>query len=1126
MAKFFNKKKLVILLAGATMCLSTAFAVACGEKVEQINITRSNTPQTVYVLGSDLNLSEGKLTVVIGGNKTEIPFTDPEVAITGYDSSKLGNQVLTVAYKGQTTILKVTVVPRIEVANYETGYFVNEPFNAKKGDITITADNGERSTVSIDDETIFVEGFDSTKANEALPLTITYEDEDVSYFTTVNVGIYEVDDIEFKAPNKKAYKSHEEALDVQGGYMALKAEDEALTRYVILNKDMVSGFDLSAATVEHRTTPLNQTLTVEYCGYEKQYDIQIKFSDISLLNLRGDEMDSLNWTSTDVPSDCDEEMGENALEAMRVYFEMVDTDVSRIDDGAVEHVAKVATAYGLAKWQEKFASYSDAFYLTDAGVLSWNCENFDKTVAVYQTIINKDPVMYVDGATLTTIKEKFATSVLFGEELIGDVLSVIYSPDTIDAFIEQLGLMIDLHNTLKDIPVDWTLDMLKTEYADEIYAAWAMLYETKFKATEQRAIYLLTSRWREKNDFFEILYAYYYDLYTDPQSATYGDLTQINAFKDLYLPGELETLYQMALSARSELIYMQQGYRLDASNFMIIYELAEAKKAEILNSDNEMWKTLYNELEFDYLVGNGNGGYSLISFDGLFNQFRRANFGYLYQFNAYLGIEEYEQLWADFTEVVEKIGSQEGYDGSAQYGADVEKLLKDYIALTPKQQFGFISLLHPYYQNAVTMRYPTWAWANDGNGNYANQFTLLIYTYYESILPEETHDVFTELMLASETMAGLSLATPIDTFFSHMDNVENFKKAIMKNNLAAWEEFSSPEVLGWLLNEMETYETKFEPVKENKPIVSEDLTQAELALFGELLNAAYEAYAMMMTYQAFVQQNRANIAIAFYAPMEKVEKLSKQILSSPNPAVRRAYYFEEMVLEGVTMPDKSVQNFGGTMDFLVWVLRESYTNALTGMSYLTASQLVYDVYEELDVKDFLSEASYVFFNYIYMQLVPTYVTDGIWFRDTEKMMNIAKSFREDLTDEQRYFIFVMDSNFQMYRNAMGRFALERNNEIAVLAQQLITVELMYVYAKVTPDAKDEDGKTYYSILQQEYNTLLADYEVFKAEVEAEKLLENPNEQLVKALEDFNTYFGEMYAFYVEKCEAMFSATNE
>ena len=1118
MAKFFNKKKLVILLAGAAMCVSTAFAVGCGEaKIDRIQLTAKNMPQTTYVLGNDLNLADGKLTVVIEGKQSEVALDDPAVTVTGYDKDQLGKQSLTVEYKGKTTVFSVNVVPRVSVAKYETAYFVGETFNAEKGDITITADNGESRLVSMNDKSITVSGFDSTTENEALPITITYQTEDVTYSTNVEIGIYEVDEIEFKAPNKKAYKSHEKELDVVGGYMALKAGD--LTRYVILTTDMVSGFDLSAAGVEHRAEGLTQTLTVEYCGYEKTYDIQVKFSDVSLINLRADEMDSLTWTSTDLPYDCTAEMGENALEAMQVYFEMTDTDIALLEDGAIGYIVKVATAYGLEKWQDKFASYSDAFYLTEAGSLSWNCENFDATVAVYETIINKDPVMYVDGATLTTIREKFASEVLFGEELIGDVLSVIYTPDTIDAFIEQLGLMIDLHNTLKDVDKDWTLDMLKTQYADEIYNAWALLYETKFKATEQRPIYYLTSRWREKNDFFEILYTYYFDAYTDPQSASYGDLTQINAFKDLRLPGELENLYQMILNARNELIYMQQGYRFDATNFMMVFEMAVEKRDEILNSNDEMAKTLYSVLEFDYLVGNGSGGYSLVGFDALINNFRRANFGYLYQFNAYLGIHSYEQVWYDFTQIVEDYASKEGYADSAEYGADVEQLLKDYVALTPKQQFAFMALLQPYYIPTAAGRYPASTWATDGT-SYTNQFTLLIYSYYKTVLPESTHDVLTELMLASEALAGLSLTNPIDPFFTAMDNVTSLKDRINRKNPADWQEFS--DKLGWLLLEMETYESKFAPIKTGGSILSESLTREEEAKFGELLNATYEAYAMMMTYQAFVQQGRANLAIAFYAPMEKVEKLSAELLASPNDAVRRAYYFEEMVIENVTMPDKSVVNFGGTMDILVWMLRDEYTNALTGMSYLSANQLVYDVYQKLNVKEFLADASYIYFNYIYMNLVPTWAENSIYFPDAEKMMQISKAFRTELTDEQRYFILVMDSNFQMYRNAMGRFAVERNNEMGALAQQLITVEMMYIYTVINPDAKDEDGNTYFSILQQEYTTLLEDYAALQADIEAEKTFDNPDEMLVKALEDFNTYFGEMYAYYVEKCAEMFA----
>ena len=233
MAKFFNKKKLIILLAGAAMCVSTAFAVGCGEaKIDRIQLTAKNMPQTTYVLGNDLNLADGKLTVVIEGKQSEVALDDPAVTVTGYDKDQLGKQSLTVEYKGKTTVFSVNVVPRVSVAKYETAYFVGEPFNAEKGDIIITADNGESTLVSMNDKSITVSGFDSTTENEALPITITYQTEDVTYSTNVEIGIYEVEEIEFKAPNIKAYKSHDKELNVVGGYMALKAGD--FTRYVIL----------------------------------------------------------------------------------------------------------------------------------------------------------------------------------------------------------------------------------------------------------------------------------------------------------------------------------------------------------------------------------------------------------------------------------------------------------------------------------------------------------------------------------------------------------------------------------------------------------------------------------------------------------------------------------------------------------------------------------------------------------------------------------------------------------------------------------------------------------------------------------------------------------------------------
>ena len=57
-------------------------------------------PQVLFVQGNELNLSGGKLTV----NGKEVDLTDKDVQVTGYDKDKLGEQTLTVTYKGKVHV--------------------------------------------------------------------------------------------------------------------------------------------------------------------------------------------------------------------------------------------------------------------------------------------------------------------------------------------------------------------------------------------------------------------------------------------------------------------------------------------------------------------------------------------------------------------------------------------------------------------------------------------------------------------------------------------------------------------------------------------------------------------------------------------------------------------------------------------------------------------------------------------------------------------------------------------------------------------------------------------------------------------------------------------------------------
>ena len=1120
--KEFLAKKKVLVISVAAVVLAAIILVVCllagggasggktsGKKIENIDITKNNAPQTTYVLGSDLDLTNGKLTIVLkNGKKEEIELDNSDVSITGYDKNKLGEQVLTVEFEGKTTLLKVTVVDRMVAAQYESADFVGEPMNTTKGEFCITNDDGSSFLVAMNDETIKLEGFDSTVANDALPITATYTKDDVSYSVNFNVAIYTVETIEFNAPNKKAYNDNDEKLDINGGYIALKSEK--LTRYKELTDDMVSGFNPKAATVANLETPLEQTITVTFMGYTKTYTVQISFSNVSFMNLRGTEMKSLNWTGSELPAECTETMGENALAAMEVYFGMTEADTKKIDDGNVEAIAKVATMYGLNKWKAAFASYKDAFYLSEDGTLRWDCTDVAKTEAAYQNILNKDPILYDDATLLLQIKEAFPDVEIYEDETITNALAPVYAPEVIDEFAEQLGLMLGLHNALKDIPADWTLDMLRTDYADEIQNAWVMLYETGYTATQHRSLYLLVSNWREKKDFFEILYEYYYN-HEDPHEAK-----KVNDFKDLRLPGELEVLYSYVLEARNCIIYMQNFQMFESSQFMYAYEKALEKKAEILASGNEMWIDLYNTLEFDYLVGDGQGGYTLCTFEKLFNTFRSTPMGYLHHFNAYLGVTEYEDLWNDYMDVLMSY-ADETYRESAQYEMDIENLLKDYLELSPKQQFAFMEMLQPHYRPTANGRYPLYTWETDGE-TYYNQFVSLIYQHYYEVLPESTHIIFSQLMMASEALANVQVANSYGGFLSIMDSVNESIEDVDRED---WEAFNN--VADWLVLKYQALEEKFAGLRvQGGTYTMETLSAEEKKDFDDLLVATSEAYKMMMLYQANIQAGKVNLAVAFYSAMEEVERISNKILTTGDPRILNAYYFDEMSTPA-WLPDPytggwAELNWGGTMDFLVWYIRDAYVDALTGSSYLKAGNLIWDSYQELKVQDFLADASYIYSAYIDMNLRPNADPNYHYFADDTTMTKLLADFQA-LENDQRYFIYVLDSHLRIFMSSYIRFAKERNVNMGSVVEKLMEVQMMYTYYTNNPEGV-EGVRTYKEMLQDKFAELMTHYNDLVERVELEEAKDEPDTLILKAVTDFENYFGDIFTFYKTACEAL------
>lgn len=1131
-------KRLLILLASVT--LFACVFVGC-KKVENIDVLKKDMPQLVYVQGSELNLSSGKLTAEIKGEKVEIPLDDSSVTISGYDKNKLGEQVLTITYEEKTTTIKVTVVPRVVVEKAEMNYFVGEAFNYEKGNLVITRDDGTSFNVAMNDETVSVTGFSSTSANSALPVTAKYEKDGVSYDATFNVAVHEVASVEFRAPNKKEYENHESALDVSGGYISLKNTDQTFVRYQVLKADMVSGFDLSKATLANRETPLTQTLKINFLGNIKTYDIQIRFSDLSLIRLRADEMKNLKFTDAGVPTGCTQAMGENALEAMEVYFAMQDAEKAKVTATERDTIIKVASTYGLKVWKTAFESYKDAFYLKDGG-LYWDCSNFEKTKAVYTRLLEKDPVVYEDSLVLTRMATDFADTVIVPAEndedediTVGGILGAVYSTDVMDEFAGQLSLMITLYESLANVPKDWTSNDLKTTYKNDVESAWVILRETEYTNIRFRNLYTLASKWREKDDFFDILYDYYYDETNLKDGKV--DLSKISAFKDFRLPGKLETLYTYLYNAKTQAEYMLAGYQYKSEEFLFNYEKALKVQQSILTSGSDMEKDLYARLEFDYLISDGNGGYNLYSFDKLLDLFRRTEMGYLYHFNAYLGVPEFENLWAQLLAIIDNVSLDgEAYYQTADFGNAVEEMFWDYLTLSPMQQIKFMSLLNPHYASMMGASFPVRVW-DESEGAY-NSFVFFVHKYYKSVLPESTHDALTQLTFAIESLSLSTLApSETQTFTTAMQTVYDYLDGVAPADKTAF-----LAKLDWA----------YEPYYELATVKYADLDNPVKEDLGEWKDEVTELYTVLSEAYFIVTLNEVNnqrLLLALFASYEKAESIANQILNSGDESAIKAFYFDVYTIEMVMWDGQIIPNFGGTLDYLLFYIRNAYTTILRG-SMFTQGTLLLDYYNDIntenasgmDMKDYLADAHYIYYNYFYMNSVGL---EEKYYTDIDLMMDILNNFRT-LSIEQQHFITALDY-YGMYREAMRVFAMEQglNREAIPLVTQLFALEYMYVYYQKDPDGvMADDDTTYLELLDEELQALLQDYHDFNeslkeaeaevAEMEEELKGTTPTEQQSKELQKlkddvsaykeslnkFATYFGDTYEYYLEKCEAL------
>ena len=267
--------------------------VTLSDVVSKITITKPT--KTNYNHGEELDLTGGKIEVTTAsGLSKEVPIEGSMITENGttvnmspskddYGENTTVTKILTITYeeggKKETASYSIIIVNDVKSITMhqtpKTSYNVNDLLDVTDGEILVTRAVGEPETKEITKD--MVTGFDSTKENTKLTLTVSYIENGITKTTTYDVSVKDiVTGIGIKTnPNKTQYKYGEE-LDLTGATISVVKGSGTIE--IPVTEDMVSGYDKEKLG--------EQTIKVTYGGEEATFKVTVKdyVKDIILVN--------------------------------------------------------------------------------------------------------------------------------------------------------------------------------------------------------------------------------------------------------------------------------------------------------------------------------------------------------------------------------------------------------------------------------------------------------------------------------------------------------------------------------------------------------------------------------------------------------------------------------------------------------------------------------------------------------------------------------------------------------------------------------------------------------------------------------------------------------------------------
>ena len=210
----------------------TPFTVTLVNKVTGITIIEPT--KNKYNHGENINNSGASVTLTYSdgttttGDLSKLKFYEADgtsvlnMSPSSFDSSNQMTKPVVISYtegeKTETINWNVTIINDIQgitviSTDHKTSYNVNDPLDTNNLKISVTRAVGAPSTVNVTPD--MISNFDSSTETTGRPVTITYEENDITQDTTYNITVADsVTGISLKTPPTKDKYKYNEQLDL------------------------------------------------------------------------------------------------------------------------------------------------------------------------------------------------------------------------------------------------------------------------------------------------------------------------------------------------------------------------------------------------------------------------------------------------------------------------------------------------------------------------------------------------------------------------------------------------------------------------------------------------------------------------------------------------------------------------------------------------------------------------------------------------------------------------------------------------------------------------------------------------------------------------------------------------